>query len=75
MRNIEIHKYNEDVETITALLNNARMDERKGRAQVFSERLAELAAHINQQGLNGVEAAELIRREAERYDNESRELH
>ena len=75
MRNIETHKYNEDVETITALLNNARMDERKGRARVVSERLAELAAHINQQGLNGVEAAELIRREAERYDNESRELH
>ena len=75
MRNIETHKYNEDVETITALLNNARMDERKGRAQVVSERLAELAAHINQQGLNGIEAAELIRREAERYDNESRELH
>lgn len=75
MRNIETHKYNEDVEIITALLNNARMDERKGRAQVVSERLAELAAHINQQGLNGVEAAELIRREAERYDNESRELH
>lgn len=75
MRNIETHKYNEDVETITALLNNARMDERKGRAQVVSERLAELAAHINQQGLNGVEAAELIRREAEHYDNESRELH
>ncbi|WP_333617423.1 DUF2732 family protein [Mixta calida] len=75
MRNIETHKYNEDVETITALLNNARRDERKGRAQVVSERLTELAAHINQQGLNGVEAAELIRREAERYDNESRELH
>lgn len=75
MRNIETHTYNEDVETITALLNNARMDERKGRAQVVSERLAELAAHINQQGLNGVEAAELIRREAERYDNESQELH
>ncbi|MGD8162496.1 DUF2732 family protein [Pantoea sp. FN0307] len=75
MRNIETYKYNEDVENITAFLNNARMDERKGRAQVVSERLAELAAHINQQGLNGVEAAELIRREAERYDNESRELH
>ena len=38
MRNIETHKYNEDVETITALLNNARMDERKGHAQVVSER-------------------------------------
>ncbi|YCI30137.1 DUF2732 domain-containing protein [Erwinia sp. PK3-005] len=75
MRNIETRTYSEEVESITALLNNARMDERKGRAQVVSERLAELAAHINQQGLNGVEAAELIRREAERYDNEARELH
>ncbi|MDU4942928.1 MAG: DUF2732 family protein [Mixta calida] len=75
MRNIENHKYKDDVESMTALLNSARMDERKGRAQVVSERLAEIAEHIHQQGLNGVEAAELIRREAQRYQNESQELH
>lgn len=75
MRNIETRKYEKDVDAMTALLNKARLDERKDRALVVSERLVELAVHIHQQGLSGIEAAELIRREAERYDNESRELH
>lgn len=75
MRNIETHKFDSDVEAITALLNKARSEERKDRALAVSGRLIELAVHIHQQGLNGIEAAELIRREAERYDNESRELH
>lgn len=75
MRNIETHYYTADVEAMTALLNKARSEERRDRALVVSARLAELAVHVHQQGLNGIEAAELIRREAERYENESRELH
>lgn len=75
MRNIETHKFDSDVEAMTALLNKARIEERKDRAMAVSGRLIELAVNIHQQGLSGIEAAELIRREAERYDNESRELH
>lgn len=75
MRNIEIRNFDSETEALAALLNKARSEERKDRAQVVSGRLIELAVHIHQQELNGVEAAELIRREAERYDNESQELH
>lgn len=75
MRNIETRNYEADVDAMTAMLNKARNEERKERAQVMSDRLAELAVHIHQQELNGVEAAELIRREAERYENEAQELH
>ncbi len=75
MRNIETHYYTADVEAMTAMLNKARSEERRDRALVVSARLAELAVHVHQQELNGIEAAELIRREAERYENESRELH
>jgi len=75
VRNIETHKFDADVDAMTALLNKARQDERKGRALAVSERLTEMAVHIHQQGLNGIEAAELVRREAERYQNESLELH
>lgn len=75
MRNIETRNYEGDVEAMTALLNKARNEERKDRAHVTSGRLAELAVQIDQQGLNGVEAAELLRLEAERYENEAQELH
>lgn len=75
MRNIETRNYEVDVDAMTALLNKARNEERKERAQVVSDRLAELALHIDLEGLSGVEAAELIRREVERYRNEAQELH
>lgn len=75
MRNIETRNYEADIDAMTAMLNKARIEERKGRAQVVSDRLAELAVHIHQKELNGVEAAELIRREVERYRNEAQELH
>lgn len=75
MRNIETHNFDADVEALAALMTKARMEERRERAAVTSDRLVELAVHIQQQGLNSVEAAELICREAERYQHEVQELH
>lgn len=75
MRNIQIRNFDSETEALTVLLNKARIEERKDRALAVSDRLIEMAIHIHQQELNGTEAAELIRREAERYSNESQELH
>ncbi|HEC2035138.1 TPA: DUF2732 domain-containing protein [Klebsiella oxytoca] len=57
------------------LVNEARKEERKGRALAVSIRLEALATHITNKGLSAIEAAELLRREATRYENESQELH
>ncbi|HDR2466496.1 TPA: DUF2732 domain-containing protein [Enterobacter roggenkampii] len=60
---------------LMAVIDIAKREERKGRALAVSIRLEALATHINNKGLNGIEAAELLRREATRYENESQELH
>ncbi|HFL8073342.1 TPA: DUF2732 family protein [Klebsiella pneumoniae] len=60
---------------LMAVIDIAKREERKGRALAVSIRLEALATHIANKGLNGVEAAELLRREATRYENESLELH
>ncbi|MCX5574429.1 DUF2732 family protein [Enterobacter sp. E-TC7] len=60
---------------LMAVIDIAKREERKGRALAVSIRLEALATHITYRGLNGIEAAELLRREATRYENESQELH
>lgn len=60
---------------LMAVIDIAKREERKGRALAFSIRLEALATHIANKGLSGIEAAELLRREATRYENESQELH
>ncbi len=60
---------------LSQLFNEARQDERKICAFAVSIRMEALAIHILQKGMNGVEAAELLRREATRFENESQELH
>ena len=60
---------------LMAVIDIAKREERKGRALAVSIRLEALASHITNKGLNGIEAAELLRREATRYENESMELH
>lgn len=57
---------------VNILLTEARLDERKNRAFAVSIRMEALAIHILQQGMNGIEAAELLRREAARCEAESR---
>ncbi|CZV70959.1 DUF2732 family protein [Enterobacter cloacae] len=60
---------------LMAVIDIAKREERKGRALAVSIRLEALATHIANKGLNGIEAADLLRREATRYENESQELH
>ncbi|MGI1273756.1 DUF2732 family protein [Enterobacter kobei] len=60
---------------LMAVIDIAKREERKGRAIAVSIRLEALATHIANKGLSGIEAAELLRREATRYENESQELH
>ena len=60
---------------LMAVIDIAKREERKGRALAVSIRLEALVTHITNRGLNGIEAAELLRREATRYENESQELH
>ncbi|MEB4548618.1 DUF2732 family protein [Klebsiella pneumoniae] len=45
---------------------------RKSCAFAVSLRMEALAIHILKEGMNGVEAAELLRREVARYEAESR---
>lgn len=75
MRNTETRKFKADNDALTVLLTAAKNEERKDRALAVSIRLESLAIHITQQGLNGKEAAEPLRREAARFENESQELH
>lgn len=75
MRNTETRKFKADNDALTVLLTAAKNEERKDRALAVSIRLESLAIHITQQGMNGKEAAELLRREAARFENESQELH
>ncbi|WP_336855590.1 DUF2732 domain-containing protein [Pseudescherichia vulneris] len=75
MRNTETRKFKADNDALTVLLTAAKNEERKDRALAVSIRLESLAIYITQKGLNGKEAAELLRREATRFENESQELH
>ncbi|EFE8014877.1 DUF2732 domain-containing protein [Escherichia coli] len=75
MRNTEPRSFNTDSDTLALLLTDAKKEERKDRALAVSIRLEALAVHITKGGMSGTEAAELLRREATRYENESQERH
>ncbi|EAC0387633.1 DUF2732 domain-containing protein [Salmonella enterica subsp. enterica serovar Newport] len=75
MRNAESRSLKADAEALTVLLTDAKKEERKDRALAVSIRLEALASHITKEGMSGTEAAELLRREATRFENESQELH
>ncbi|HBY9742112.1 TPA: DUF2732 domain-containing protein [Klebsiella pneumoniae] len=75
MRNTETRSFNTDSDALAVLLTDAKKEERKDRALAVSIRLEALATHIANKGMSAIEAAELLRREATRYENESRELH
>ena len=75
MQNIQKHQIKSDNDALVALLAKAKDEERKDRALMASVRLDKLAAHIASTELTGIEAAELLRQEAERYEHESQEFH
>lgn len=77
MRNIETRKTKTgpDDAGLNLMLTEARMEERRGRADVFAAHLEKLAVHITSGKLSGTEAAELLRNAAETIQNEAREIH
>ena len=74
MRNSETSttKTGPDDAGLFQLFNETRLDERKSCAFAVSIRMEALAIHILKEGMNGVEGAELLRREVARYEAESR---
>ncbi len=60
---------------LTLMLKAARIEERGNRAQVFAARLQAIACFIVRQEMSGTEAAELLRAEATRIQNEAGDLH
>lgn len=75
MKNSETHHFGIIDFDVEALLSKAKNEERRDRALAVSIRLEALAIHISQHEMNGIEAAELLRREAVRFEIQSRELH
>ncbi|ELY6270223.1 DUF2732 domain-containing protein [Cronobacter turicensis] len=77
MRNMQTRKtqIGPDDAGIVSLLAEARLDERRSRADVMASRLDNLANHIANGKLTSVEAAELLRDEAVKIVNEAQELH
>lgn len=63
------------VESISLMLNEARIDERKNQAALVSFRLEEVANQILNRELNGVEAAELLNHIAEGILNQAQAQH
>lgn len=75
MRNTQVCEFQIDNDALGSLLNKAKNEERKARAAAVSIRLEALATHIANKEMNGKEAAELLRREAMRFEHEAQELH
>ncbi|ELY3745851.1 DUF2732 domain-containing protein [Cronobacter sakazakii] len=77
MRNMQTRKTQTGLDDagIVSMLAQARLDERRGRADVMASRLDNLADHIANGKLTSVEAAELLRDEAVKIVNEAQELH
>ncbi|HBH14459.1 MAG TPA: hypothetical protein DDY11_03960 [Leclercia adecarboxylata] len=57
------------------MLIEARKEERRGRADVMAARMESIAARITSRQLNYAEAAELLREEAVKIQNEAQEIH
>jgi len=57
------------------MLNDARKEERRGRADLMVNRLNILAAKIRHDELSPIEAAELIHQEIERIQTQIAETH
>lgn len=77
MRNTETRKTQTgpDDAGLNYLLTEARKEERRSRAEVMAARLDTLAARITSRQLTHAEAAELLRNEAVKIQNEAGEIH
>ncbi|HBQ2641026.1 DUF2732 family protein [Klebsiella pneumoniae] len=77
MRNIETHntKIGPDDAGINLLLTEIRKEMRRGCGLIFAARLDALADRITSLQLTHAEAAELLREEAVKFQNEAQEAH
>jgi len=77
MRYIETRttKTGPDDAGLNQMLIEARKEERRGRADVMAARMESIAARITSRQLNYAEAAELLREEAVKIQNEAQEIH
>lgn len=60
---------------LNMMLNDARREERRGRADLMIARLNILASKIRREELTHVEAAELLNQEAEKIQAQIEEAH
>lgn len=77
MRNIETlkTKVGPDDAGLNEILTEARMEERRGRADVMAARMEVMACHIVSREMPPRLAAELLRQEAEKIRNEAMETY
>lgn len=60
---------------LTLMLNSVRNEERANHAAVFASRLEAIASFITKKEMTGIEAAEALRDEATRIQNEAGDFH
>lgn len=75
MRNTETRNFEADADTLNALLNKARTEQRSDDALAVSIHIAALAIHARKKEMSAAEIIELLDKEVERYENQARELH
>ena len=75
MRNIQNRKFEADADALNAMLSKAKKEQRSDDALAVSIHIAALAIHARKKEMSASEIIELLDREAERYENQSRELH
>ncbi|WP_072166346.1 DUF2732 family protein [Erwinia sp. Leaf53] len=73
MRNIETREFDADVVKLIDLINKARVDERAEVGFKFARRLSALANEVQHRAKSRFFVADMLRAEAERYENEARE--
>ncbi|MEA4609650.1 DUF2732 family protein [Klebsiella pneumoniae] len=64
-----------DKSDLDQLLTDARMQERRARAEVMASRMVNLANHIKTNQLDINEALELLLQESEIYRHQAMEIH
>ena len=76
---MELNKEKVSVESyelsLDVMLRDARLEERRSRAELMVSRLNVLAWKISSGELNHVEAAELLREESKKIEHQAQELH
>ncbi|AUK01990.1 TPA: DUF2732 family protein [Escherichia coli] len=77
MRNIETRTTTtgKDDAGLNLLLTEARLEERRARAEVMASRMVNLANHIKTNQLDINEVLELLLQESESYRHQAMEIH